>query len=448
MKKEYAKTQVNNLRVRLELSEEDFTYVMNFVYVIHKIKHFAYQMFEDLYKGVIKKGEGILEPYGYVKDNDRNTLVYHLVMNSDITKDLELKSSIVGAVVNAIESDFKTDVKKGLFKWDIPRRSYKKNSPVEFRMKTKKIIQEKSSYYLPFFGKRKLKLHLGSDNYGIKEVLKRLSDPDDPLSLTTNQRLIYIPKSASITTGQKAGLYWMLQYEQPIKSIDTTNPVVAGIDLGLADTLVCVIKDTTKKLVIDGSAFLGKRRYYQRKKKQAQKNAAFNKGGHGRTRKMKGVEHWSAKETNALDAINKQSTTKLLKFLEENNVTLVQYEFLTKNMLVTKKDKILYRDWSVKTLLDYMIGKLQVNGIEMKSVDPYHTSQNCHHCGEQGTRIKKTFVCENPNCYMFHKKQDADINAAYNIAASTNYVTEYSQTEFAKFEKEKNKSKILVDFSE
>ena len=78
--------------------------------------------------------------------------------------------------------------------------------------------------------------------------------------------------------------------------------------------------------------------------------------------------------------------------------------------------------------------KAKAAGIEVRYIDPYHTSQTCSFCGhyEKGQRLNQSkFVCKNPDCVKGKGKQrsdgsfegiNADWNAARNIALSTKIV--------------------------
>ena len=96
--------------------------------------------------------------------------------------------------------------------------------------------------------------------------------------------------------------------------------------------------------------------------------------------------------------------------------------------------KFILRYWSffeLQTMIEY---KANAAGIEVRYIDPYHTSQTCSFCGhyEKGQRISQsTFVCKNPDCEKGKGKKhsdgtyegiNADWNAARNIALSTNIV--------------------------
>ena len=74
-----------------------------------------------------------------------------------------------------------------------------------------------------------------------------------------------------------------------------------------------------------------------------------------------------------------------------------------------------------------------MEGIIVRYIDPYHTSQTCHICGhyESGQRLSQaSFICK--SCGEEH---NADYNAGKNIAISTKFVTEKSECEFYKKKK-------------
>lgn len=105
-----------------------------------------------------------------------------------------------------------------------------------------------------------------------------------------------------------------------------------------------------------------------------------------------------------------------------------------KNDEVGNEFKFIRRYWSffeLQTMIEY---KAKAVGIEVRYVNPYHTSQTCSFCGhyEKGQRInQETFICKNPECTKGKGKQksdgtfagiNADWNAARNIALSKDFL--------------------------
>ena len=107
---------------------------------------------------------------------------------------------------------------------------------------------------------------------------------------------------------------------------------------------------------------------------------------------------------------------------------------LTNSGDIIAKYKFLGRYWSyyeLQTMIEY---KANAAGIDVRYVDPYHTSQTCSFCGhyEPNQRPNQpTFICKNPECNKGKGKVQsdgsytgisADWNAARNIALSKKIV--------------------------
>ena len=88
---------------------------------------------------------------------------------------------------------------------------------------------------------------------------------------------------------------------------------------------------------------------------------------------------------------------------------------------VEKTHKRLLGRWSYYELQKDIEYKAKMAGIKVKYIEPAYTSQTCHVCGQRGDRsVRDTFVCTNPDCECHNQPQDADMNAAINIARSKN----------------------------
>ncbi len=77
------------------------------------------------------------------------------------------------------------------------------------------------------------------------------------------------------------------------------------------------------------------------------------------------------------------------------------------------------RNWSYFKLEEYIIYKARLHGIEVRKVNPYHTSQVCSCCGhwQEGQRIDQSHF----KCKLCGVELNADFNAARNIAKSKDF---------------------------
>jgi IS605 OrfB family transposase len=70
--------------------------------------------------------------------------------------------------------------------------------------------------------------------------------------------------------------------------------------------------------------------------------------------------------------------------------------------------------WAVPLLQAELVDRAQKVGIPVARVDPAGTSRECHRCGEEGVRERRTLRCSNPDCPV--GEVDADASAAVSIA--------------------------------
>ena len=90
---------------------------------------------------------------------------------------------------------------------------------------------------------------------------------------------------------------------------------------------------------------------------------------------------------------------------------------------VENNHKRLLGRWSYLELQKDIEYKAAMAGIKVLYVNPAYTSQTCHVCGQRGNRSERdTFICTNPECTCYNQTQDADMNAAINIAKSRDVV--------------------------
>lgn len=82
------------------------------------------------------------------------------------------------------------------------------------------------------------------------------------------------------------------------------------------------------------------------------------------------------------------------------------------------------KGWSYYQLQSFIIYKANKYGIEVRKIDPHYTSQTCSCCGyvDEKNRPKNEKGQSYFKCLKCGHEENADFNAAKNIAKSVNFV--------------------------
>lgn len=209
----------------------------------------------------------------------------------------------------------------------------------------------------------------------------------------------------------------------PKRKIKLNENTVVGVDLGVAIPAVCALNNNTyiKQSIGSKDDFLRVRTKIQAQKRRLQKSLKYSNGGHGRNKKLKILDKFTKYEKNFVQTYNHMVSKNIVEFAVKNNAKYINIEDLSGY----HANDFILRNWSFYQLQQYTTYKANLYGIEVRKVNPYHTSQTCSCCGhwEEGQRVTQAdFICKNPECKNYCKKINADYNAARNIAMSTAFV--------------------------
>jgi putative transposase len=138
-------------------------------------------------------------------------------------------------------------------------------------------------------------------------------------------------------------------------------------------------------------------------------------------KKYKKLESVKNRESNIVKDLNHKISRKIVNEAKETNCA-IKLEYL-KGIRKNKKQKESFHytlnSWSYYQLQLFVEYKAKLLGIPVFYIEPAYTSQTCHKCGQIGNRNGKSFKC--PHCgHTAH----ADVNAAWNIAYSEQFLTE------------------------
>lgn len=312
--------------------------------------------------------------------------------------------------------------------------NYKKGIPAPFPIKShgKLLLQkrEDGSIYVRMPKGLEWDLVFGRDRSNNREIVERILSGQ------------YDAGNSSIHQAKNGKCFLLLIVKIPKSNIGLNKDRVVGVDLGINIPLYAALNDNEYGGMGIGSReqFLKMRMRMYAQKRELQRNLRLStNGGHGRKQKLQALERLEGKERNWVHLQNHIFSKSVIEFAQKHNAGVIQMERLTgygkdANGEMREEAKFLSRYWSyfeLQTMIEY---KANAAGIEIRYIDPYHTSQTCSFCGhyEKGQRVSQsTFICQNPECKQGKGKQksdgtfegiNADWNAARNIALSTQYV--------------------------
>jgi IS605 OrfB family transposase len=203
----------------------------------------------------------------------------------------------------------------------------------------------------------------------------------------------------------------------PKISRELDENTVVGVDLGIAVPAVCGLNNSNVKKQFIGSKedFLRIRTQLQAQRKRLQKNVKITNGGHGRNKKLKALDKLSNKERNFVKTYNHYVSKQVIDFALKNNAKYINMEDLSG----FNTNKFILRNWSFYELQQFITYKAQRYGIEVRKINPYHTSQICSKCGhwEEGQRDTQDHF----KCKACGYEDNADFNASKNIAKSIDF---------------------------
>jgi len=257
----------------------------------------------------------------------------------------------------------------------------------------------------------KFKLHYGRDRSGNKTIVDRILNGT------------YKMNGSSIQIDDN-DLYMLLTCDIPVlTSKDIIPDKVMGIDLGInrpASIYIDGEKHQPSQISI-GEKIQTERMKFFKIRRALQQSMKYSKGGHGRTRKMLGMERLKEKESDWSKLINHDISRDVIDIAQRYNVGIIKMEDLTG--ITTNTNDLFLKSWAYYQLQTNIEYKAKMVGIKIEWVNPMNTSITCPTCKNidkenRNDKDKTKFTCINIECDDYGKLKDADIVGAYNITYS------------------------------
>lgn len=230
-------------------------------------------------------------------------------------------------------------------------RNYKRNIPIPFGHDNISRLQpmENSKEYSFQLFKIPFRTYLGKDRYDKRQLMEDLQQGkvrlrDSSLQLDKNK------------------IYLLAAFEIEKEKHELDASIVAEASLSI-DYPIIVQIGKARHTIGTKEEFLYRRLAIQAARQRAQKAAAFNRGQHGRRRKLKPLEHFQDKEKNYIQQKLHVYSRKLIDLCIKNRAASLILSNQTEKEAVAAEDEFILRNWSYYTLKEKIEYKASKAGI-------------------------------------------------------------------------------------
>ena len=352
---------------------------------------------------------------------------------SAYSKDIEFPKGLptASSLIQAVKQDFSKACKDGLLYGKISLPTYRKDNPLLVHVDYVRLRStnphndtgiyhnyESHTEFLEKLYSKDLEILIKfANNITFKMVL---GNPHKSSALRSELQQIFeenykVCGSSIQIDGKKIILN--MSMDVPKQELELDEDTVVGVDLGIAIPAVCGLNNNNyiKQSIGSKDDFLRVRTQLQAQRKRLQKSLKSTSGGHGRKKKMKAMDRLADRERNFVKTYNHFVSKNVVDFAVKNKAKYINVEDLSG----FDSSEFILRNWSFYELQQFITYKANKYGIEVRKINPYHTSQICSCCGhwEEGQRIDQSHF----KCKACGEELNADFNASRNIAMSTDF---------------------------
>jgi IS605 OrfB family transposase len=262
----------------------------------------------------------------------------------------EIPMNIISSLNMTLAKHFNNE-KQDYVKGERPVRNYKRDIPIPFQRRNITRLQptENGKEYGFNFFKIPFRTYLGRDRFDKRLLFEKLLKGQIQL------------KSSSLQL-TKGKIYLLAVFETPMEKHQLDSSIVAEAHLSI-DYPIVVHIGKLRHVIGSKEEFLHRRLAIQAARSRAQKNASFNKGQHGRRRKLKPVERFRDRERNyvqqRLHVYSRQLIDLCVKYRAASLILVGQTE---KEAAIAGEEFVL-RNWSYYSLKEKIQYKANKAGI-------------------------------------------------------------------------------------
>ncbi|TJZ52494.1 hypothetical protein FAZ15_19080 [Sphingobacterium olei] len=263
----------------------------------------------------------------------------------------KLPADIISNMNMTLIKNFNAD-RLAYWKGEKSLRNYKKDMPIPFSgVQIKFSNDEKNRDFKFSLFKIPFRTYLGKDRSDKRVLLQR--------ALVGQIKIC--GSSIKIVKGK---IFLLIALELPKKQHVLKDHVIAEASLSVEHPITVNI-DKDNFQIGNKEEFLYRRMAIQAARHRIQKASAFNKGGKGRTKKLKSLEHFSEKEKNYVDSRLHLYSRRLIDICVKSQAGTLLLVNQTNKEETAKDDEFLLRNWSYYGLIEKIKYKASMAGINL-----------------------------------------------------------------------------------
>lgn len=356
----------------------------------------------------------------YATEMSTQSLSYRFATEIETNIFAKILDCLKQGVFATFQSDAK-DVKRG----ERAIRNYKKGMPIPFAWNNSlRIEHAEGEFYLRWYNGLRFHLTFGKDRSNNRLIVQRC------LKMDKDYEGEYKMCNSSIQFVKRDGVpkfFLLLVVNIPQEHVELDKKIVVGVDLGInSPAYVATNATMERKQIGRRETFLNARMAFQRRYKSLQR-LQTTAGGRGRKKKLEPLERLRKAEHNWVHTQNHLFSREVVQFAVKARAATIHMEDLSgfgkdHDGNADERKEFVLRNWSYYELQTMIAYKAEKYGIKVEKIRPAYTSRTCSWCGHEGFRKGEIFICENPACEKCGEKENADYNAARNIANSKDII--------------------------
>lgn len=328
------------------------------------------------WQDIVFRGANLVLTHQYIQENIKDLIylktdVKVKLANGDINEEGILNTSRMNTTYRLLSSYFKGQIPTDILSkvnttliknfqsdrlayWKGLRslRNYKKDMPIPFSSRSIKLSNDEHgrNFKLDLF-KIPFRTYLGKDKSDKRVLLQRAL-------------MGQIKVCASAIKIVKGKIFLLLALEMSKKDHALQEHIIAEASLSVEHPIsVTVDKDNYQ--IGTKEEFLYRRLAIQAARHRLQKASTYNKGGNGRKRKLKSLEHYNQKEKNYVDSRLHLYSRRLIDICVKSQAGTLLLVNQSNKEEVAKEDEFLLRNWSYFGLIEKIKYKAKMVGINV-----------------------------------------------------------------------------------